>query len=443
MKEATSFLNNLLKNGDTIVLGLSGGPDSMCLFHVLISLKDKYNLKIICAHVNHNVRPESEREAIFVEDICLKNKVAYEYFKIDSYENNKFSEQEARKKRYNFFYSLMDKYKANYLMTAHHGDDLVETIMMRIVRGSTIKGYLGIPFVTKGTNYCLVRPLLFYSKQDIINYLDSNNIEYVIDKSNENELWTRNRFRKQMLPFLKKEDKNVHLRFLEYSKELEMANDYINRVVDNKFNNIVNNNSIDINILKNEDEYIQKRIVERLIETLQKDNIININKEQFNNIINLINNKKNVSINLSDDFIARRSYDKLFIEVKKDIVNYRFIFNEELTILNKYIFKLLDNSKEKSNYVIRLDSSEIKLPLIIRPKEDGDKIKVKNLSGSKKVKDIFIDNKMDIKKRNEYPIVLDSSGTVIWIPGIKKSIFDKEINEKYDIIIKYVEENHE
>lgn len=438
MKEAITFLNKTLEKNDILVLGVSGGPDSMCLLHLLITLRDKYNLKLICAHVNHKLRKESDEEKIFVENYCKENKVIFEYIEL-TYED-KFTESIARNKRYKFFADIVEKYNAKYLCTAHHGDDEIETIMMRIVRGSNIKGYAGIPKISDNGKYKILRPLLYLDKNTIYNYLKENNIEYVIDKSNESEKYTRNRYRKQMLPFLKKEDNNVHLKFLKFSEVLEKNNNYIKRVLDKKIKEIVNDNVIDINKLLKEDEYILEKIIEYVIEILQKDYIFNIDDEQFNNIKKLIKSNKNKEIDLKDGFIARVSYGKLYIEKKIVKSNYSYILDKDLVINNKYKFSFIDNSKEKSNNIIRLDSKEIELPLIVRNKMNGDKIKVKNLNGTKKVKDIFIDNKIDNKIRSEYPIICDSKNDIIWIPGIKKSIFDKEINEKCDIIIKYVEE---
>ena len=225
MKEAEIFLNNLLNKNDTIVLGVSGGPDSMCLLSMLLKYKDKYNLKIICAHVNHKVRKESEEEKVFVENYALINNIIFEYTELE-YEDG-FSEDIARKKRYKFFDELVSKYNAKYLMTAHHGDDEIETIMMRIVRGSNLKGYAGIPKISNNGKYKIVRPLLYMSKDEIIKYLDDNSIKYVVDKSNDSEKYTRNRYRKHMLPFLKSEDKDVHLKFLKYSEALKKNNNYI------------------------------------------------------------------------------------------------------------------------------------------------------------------------------------------------------------------------
>ena len=214
MKDTFNFLKELLDKESSIVIACSGGPDSMCLLHVINSLKENLNLTIICAHVNHGLRIESENEAKFVKDYCDKNNIIFEYMKIEKYKNNKFSEEEGRQKRYLFFESVIDKYKASYLMTAHHGDDLIETILMRIVRGSNLKGYAGINRISKNDKYSILRPLLNLNKEDILKYLKKNDIKYVIDNSNDDEKYSRNRYRKRVLPFLKHEDKNIHLKFI-------------------------------------------------------------------------------------------------------------------------------------------------------------------------------------------------------------------------------------
>lgn len=443
MKETCEFLNGLLKDNDKIVLGISGGPDSMCLLHVLNSLKEKYNLNLICAHVNHGLRKESEEEKEFVKKYCEDKNIIFEYMKIENYKKNKFSEQEGREKRYLFFEELINKYNANYLMTAHHGDDLIETVLMRLVRGSNLKGYEGISLISKNDKYKIVRPLLNLNKEEILDYLKKEKIPYVIDKSNECEKYTRNRFRKQVLPFLKKEDKNVHLKFLKYSKELNRYNNYVNNIIEEKIDKIYKNKKIIINEILKEDEFLQEKIIEYIIQDIQKTEIFNINDKAFKNIMELLKKDQNSQINLCDNFIARRSYNYLYIEKNKIAEEYNYILDNVVIINNKYKIEKKDLCNEKDNSVIRINSEEIELPLYVRNKKDGDKIKIKNLKGTKKLKDIFIDCKMDLKKRVEYPIVVDRKDTIIWIPGIKKSIFDKEINEKYDIILKYTEENDE
>ena len=134
------LLNRLnIKYGDAVVVGVSGGPDSMALLHLLIRLKKALDLQIICAHVNHNTGRKGQfEEQKFVEDYCKKNSVIFETMTIEKYGDDNFH-NEARTIRYSFFNSLIKKYNAKYLFTAHHADDLMETILMRIVRGSTLK----------------------------------------------------------------------------------------------------------------------------------------------------------------------------------------------------------------------------------------------------------------------------------------------------------------
>ena len=207
MKKVIDYLVNTvkLKDNDTIVLGNSGGPDSMYLFNVLLELRKKYKLKIVCAHVNHNVRRESDDEQVFLMNYCKDHDVVFEAMKIEKYGDDNFHNQ-ARTIRYNFFEDMVKKYDANYLMTAHHGDDLIETILMRIVRGSTLKGYSGFEKIIDNGTYKTVRPLVFLTKDYIQKYDDEHNIPYVIDHSNFKGKYTRNRYRMNVLPFLKEED---------------------------------------------------------------------------------------------------------------------------------------------------------------------------------------------------------------------------------------------
>ena len=440
MKEVQDYLNNLLNNNDTIVIATSGGPDSMCLLHILLSMQKKKNLKLICVHINHNTRYENKEEAKMVKKYCDDNNITFVYDEIKDYKNNKFTESEGREKRYKILDNIVKKHHAQYLMTAHHGNDLEETILMRIVRGSNLKGYLGIPKISHNQDYDIVRPLLYVNKKEILEYINKYNIPYVLDKSNEDNIHTRNRYRKHVLPFLEKEEKLVHQKFLKYSEELESYHNYVNREIKKIIDNIYKDNKINIKNLLKEDEFLQRKIIEYVIEDIQRKEIFNINDKEFNSILELLKSDKNKQINLADNFIARRSYNYLIIEKNNDVDNYKYIFNKEINILDKYIIKEVKSSKDTSNYTTRINSKEVKLPLIVRNILPGDKMQIKNLKGSKKIKDIFIDIKLDKVKRKSYPIVTDSENNVIWLPGIKKSIFDKEISEKYDIILKYMEE---
>ena len=440
MKETLEFLEKKvgIKNNDIIVLGNSGGPDSMFLLNALLTLRDKYNLKIVCAHVNHNVRIESESEQLFLMNYCKEHNVLFESMKIEEYGDDNFHNQ-ARNIRYNFFEDLVKKYDANYLMTAHHGDDLMETILMRIVRGSTLKGYSGFDKIVDNGSYKVVRPLIFLTKDYIKEYDDNNNIPYVIDKSNFKDKYTRNRYRLKILPFLKEEDKNVHEKFLKFSETLEEYDRFINNEIKKSIDNVYKNNIIDINKYLKLDKLIQRKVIEYILEDIYKEDLMIINNKHVDLIMDLIYSKKaNSKVCLPHNIEVNKNYDKVsFSKEIKEVIDY----NIELTTLNKlpnnHIIRIVDEEESNNNYVCRIDLDDVKLPLYIRTRKLGDKMNLKKIDGSKKIKDIFIDCKIPKDERDTWPIVVDSLDKIIWIPGVKKSKYSKLKSEKYDIIIKY------
>jgi len=438
MKEALEYLNKLLKKDDTVVVCLSGGPDSMCLLALLIKLRETKKINIIAAHVNHNVRRASAKEKEFVEKYCQKNKVVFEYLKIEKYNDDNFH-NEARIIRYNYFAKVVKKYQAKYLMTAHHADDLIETILMRIVRGSTLNGYAGFKKEVKRNGYTIIRPLINNTKEEILSYNKQNKISFVIDSSNKKGKYTRNRYRQKILPFLKTEDKNVHEKFLKFSNTIDKYNSYIEKEVSQKLTKIYKNNILNIIEFKKQDKLIKVKIKVYILETIYNDDLFLINDTHTNEIMDLINSKKSsLKINLPNNLLVRKSYDKIYFEnLNKPTKDYQFVLKSKINLPNKKTLEIIKTSDDTTNYVTRLHSKELKLPLIVRSRRAGDKMIVKNMLNSKKLKEIFIDNKIDLEERKVWPVVTDSNNVIVWLPGIKKSQFDKSKKEKYDIIIKY------
>jgi tRNA(Ile)-lysidine synthase len=190
-----------LKIGDTVVVGVSGGPDSMALLHILKEVKKETDIYIVCAHVNHNVRKESEEEKTFLEKYCDNNQIYFESMKIEEYGDDNFH-NEARSKRYAYFTKIVKKFGARYLFTAHHADDLIETILMRISRGSSLKGYGGFLKRIDMGAYEIIRPFITITKDEILEYNRENKVKYVEDASNKKDKYTRNRYRNMYYLFL-------------------------------------------------------------------------------------------------------------------------------------------------------------------------------------------------------------------------------------------------
>ena len=414
----------------------------MALLHYLIN---NYKDKIIVAHINHNVRKQSNTEELFLSNYCKDNNITFECMKITEYKENNF-ENEARKKRYKFYKEILTKYNSAYLFLAHHADDLMETIIMKIIRGSNINGYAGIKKISYQDNYYIVRPFLDYTKQDILEYIKKYNITYYDDYTNNDITYTRNRIRHNIIPLLKKEDINIHKKFIKYSNTLNEYNNYINYEVDNIIKDIYINNTLYLDKFNNLHPFIKKNILYHILNNIynNKDNIVK--DIHIKNILNLINNSRpNITINMPNNIYVTKEYNILIFSNKYNIENYNIKFDKKASI-NNFIIEQIEDTQLNGNDICRLNSNEISLPLYIRNKKDGDYIELLGLNKKKKIKEIFIECKIPIRKRNNYPVLVDSKNNILWLPNLKKSKFNKKINEKYDIILKYItnkEENNE
>ena len=414
----------------------------MALLHYLIN---NYKDKIIVAHINHNVRKQSNTEELFLSNYCKDNNITFECMKITEYKENNF-ENEARKKRYKFYKEILTKYNSSYLFLAHHADDLMETIIMKIIRGSNINGYAGIKKISYQDNYYIVRPFLDYTKQDILEYIKKYNITYYDDYTNNDITYTRNRIRHNIIPLLKKEDINIHKKFIKYSNTLNEYNDYINYEIDNIIKDIYINNTLYLDKFNIMHPFIKKNILYHILNNIynNKENIVK--DIHIKNILNLINNPKpNITINMPNNIYVTKEYNILIFSNKYNIENYNIKFDKKASI-NNFIIEQIEDTSLNGNDICRLNSNEISLPLYIRNKKDGDYIELLGLNKKKKIKEIFIECKIPIRKRNNYPVLIDSKNNILWLPNLKKSKFNKKINEKYDIILKYItnkEENNE
>ena len=424
--------------GDCIVVGCSTGPDSMALVDMLLKIRKQYDLSLVIAHVNHNVRKESFEEESFLQKYCLENNLFFETMLIEKYGDDNFH-NEARTIRYQFFESVVRKYSANYLFTAHHGDDLMETILMRIVRGSNLSGYGGFKEVVELDGYKIVRPLLRYTKQELEEYDQQNHVTYFVDSSNQKDIYTRNRYRKYILPFFKEENPLVHLKFLKYSESLNEAAKYIEKQRKSAIKRVMSDQKIQISAFLEEDDYLQKEILYSLLEEYYQDDLILVGDAHIHLLLELIHSSKaNAFVNLPNEVIAVKEYHQFFLKKEIQMISsYEIEFDEYVTLPNGHIIKKVLEEKTNGNDVCRLNSSDITLPLTVRTRRVGDKIKIKGLNGSKKIKDVFINSKIPTKQRESWPIVVDARGEVVWIPGVKKSKFDKKKTDRYDIILKY------
>lgn len=250
----------LIEKGNTIVIGVSGGPDSMALLNILISLKEskKLDYTIVVAHINHGLRKEAEDETKYVENFCKKNNIKC-YIKIKNVEElarrQKIGTEEAgRKLRYSFFEEVANLVNACKIVTAHNANDNAETVLMNIIRGTGTFGLKGIE-IKRDNRY--IRPLLETTREEIEQYCKEKKLEPKIDKTNKENIYTRNKIRNKLIPYLEK----------EFNPNIVIS---LNRLS---------------NLAKEENEYLEKKIKEIYAEIVLKEYIGNSKLEEKDTII--------------------------------------------------------------------------------------------------------------------------------------------------------------
>ena len=435
MKEEKKFLQSYISKDDICVLALSGGPDSMCLLSLLLEL----GISVVCVHINHHTRVSCERDYAFVRDYLQKRGIPLEYFAIDRYESGKFTEQEARDFRYERFREVVLKYRAKCLLTAHHGDDLTETILMRILRGSTLEGYAGIQRKSLWNDIVVLRPLLTVRKKDIYAYLDEHHVPYVEDESNLDDSFLRNRLRHTILPFFGQENPNYHRKMLQFSEVLLGSNSLIKEEVKRLRASIEQDQKINVLAFKQLSLEMKRAYAESYLSDVYQEDIKVISKQHVRLFIEMIENaRSSCMLDFPKQFSFVKQNGWCFLQKKQKFEPYCIKVSKSTILPNGDRLEQMDSYGEKSNYYIHLRTSDVCFPLYLTTRKAGMKMEVKNLHGSKKVNDILIDEHIPQFKKDAIPILIDSNGKVLWILGLKKSKYDLEKDESYDIIYKYI-----
>lgn len=441
---------NMIQTGDFIVIGLSGGADSVSLFHFLCSLKSEYNLNLIAVHIHHGIRgKEADDDAGFVNSLCSKYNVPCEIYKIDLHkeaQSLKMTEEEAgRFKRYQIFNKVLKKYKAVKIAVAHNMNDQAETVIMRIFRGTGLKGLTGIPPIRDN----IIRPLIECSRDDIEEYCTFYNLEYKKDYTNDMAIYTRNKIRLQLIPYIEQNfNKSIIKTLSNMSLILKEDDNYIENEANKYYNCCIisqNQNSLKLDIAKlNQYQLvIQKRILRLSIYNLIYD-LHDIESIHMESILKLINGETGKKINITNNLVAEKQYKILHI-YKNTIIkcdNYCYTLNLDETYINELNIKIKLKIESNNNlykipkglYTKVFDYDKIVGRLKVRNRIPGDKIYLKGI-GTKKLKDFFIDIKLPKDKRDIIPLIVDDNN-IIWVVGYRtNSFYNIDSNTKRAIFI--------
>ena len=425
---------NLIENNDIIVVGFSGGPDSVFLVEMLKKLKNFINFNIYLVHINHLLRGEdADSDENFSFEYAKKNNLEIFIKRIPvkeiAKEVGKTFEEVGREERYKFFSEIYEKVGANKIATAHNKDDQIETFLFRLIRGTSLQGLEGI----KIKNNNIIRPISEIYKKDILEYLNKNEIQYRIDKTNFENEFTRNSIRLDLIPFI---EKRYNIKFKDKIFSL------IEEIKENNQNNSLNltdytdsKNRIILEKIKFLSNFDKKKLFSLF---LNKKNI-EVNRNKIDEINSLIKSNGTKKIDLDKSYRVVKDYAHLYIEDKKEIS----IFNNtkiQLKIPSEQIFdnfkisvnivKNLDIPRKKNQYLLDALYNDI---IEVRYRKDGDRIFLDE-NHSKKVKEVFIEQKIPKDMRDRLPIFLYNN-KIFWIYNVKKAYIPK-INKNENKLIK-------
>lgn len=429
--------NKMLEENDKVIVAVSGGPDSMCLLHILNTYKDKLKISIAVAHVNHCIRgEEADKDEYFVEKFCERLNIEFYSIKIDvnklSLEKNISSEMAGRTARYEFFENIKNKIGANKIALAHNANDQAETILMRIMRGTGIDGIIGIKPVR---DKVYIRPLINVNREKIEAYCKEHDLNARIDKTNLQSIYARNKVRLELIPYIKENfNKDIVATLNRLSDTVRMDSEYLDNISKKKYKLYCEKNGEKVIIKRDmfsENNALVTRVIRMAIENLT-GSTYNIEKKHILDIIDIEKHKTGVSISLPNHINVYNNYGDINIyrnkeEKSKDTSEYFLHIGEKNAIEGKsfcirltVMDKKADINLGRDKFIKYFDYDKISSKIILRYRREGDRFTSIGMSGEKKLKDIFIDMKVDKTKRDYIPLICFNK-EISWIVGYKIS----------------------
>ena len=450
---------NMINPTDKIVVGLSGGADSVCLITALCEYQKRFYGgvgNLFAVHVHHMIRgSEADEDEQFAAELCKKLGVSYISFKKDikqyAKEQNMSLEEAGRTFRYECFENVCREKKCNKIAVAHNKNDLAETVLFNVIRGSGLKGMSGI-LPVRGK---IIRPLLDTKRNEIEAILAELHQDYRTDSTNSSLDYDRNKIRHVILPCLEEINSEAVSHICQTAKEAENSYRYIHEEALAGYEGICEDDAgekqvtLDINTIFKLNPVLQEHMVHEAIGDVagaKKD----ISRKNVMSVTNLIYQDTGKTVDLPYGIRARRSYDKLIISNKHyENKEYNMIVEGEgeypIPDRGKLRIKFIKNSDNlvisKNMYTKMADYGKITDTLCVRTPQEGDYITIDSKGNTKKLSRVFIDNKIDREDRKTWPVVA-SGNHVIWVVGLRYSeAFKIEGDTDKIICMEYIRED--
>jgi tRNA(Ile)-lysidine synthase len=469
IKKVFKFIedNKMFDCGEGVILGVSGGADSICMLHILMQLQEKLGIDLYVVHVHHGIRgDEADKDAEFVQNICNRWRVpcTVEHINVPkmAFDNNLSEEEAGRIARYEIFNNLLKKYNASKIAVAHNLNDNSETILFNMFRGSGIKGMSGI--AAKRDN--VVRPVLCCTRTEIEQYLNENNLNFCTDSTNSHTDYSRNKLRLEVIPYIKTNiNERAEYNIINASESIREAYEYIRNQAEGVYNEVIKNNVL-INLASELPPVVLKEIIRMWIFNnvgLLKD----VTGTHIQMVVDLLNNQVSKKIMLPYNMVIEKIYDGVIIKDRQEKIydniiedvdilktmesdNGTKIHSKEDSVTERVLIEQgkiipderfsIDFEPEDFNlsdiedlmYTKWLDYDKIN-ELILRTRRPGDYIVVDEKGSRKKLKDYFINEKIPREERDKILLLADGSH-IIWIVGYRISQFYKVIKDTKKVI---------
>lgn len=432
---------NLIKKGEALLLGISGGPDSLTMLDLFNRIKDDYKLKLVVFHLNHMFREEAASEARFVEEVALRSnlKVIIKKYDVPAFikKEGVSPEEGARIIRFRLIKEILKELNITKVALGHNKDDLVETIFLHMFRGSGLNGLTGIEPISVVKDMHIIHPILNIYRDDIEKYCQYRNLNPRRDPSNKETFYTRNKIRNDLIPYLENEiNPNIKDVMVQMAGIIREEDRYLDQIAEKKLKDLIVNKESDQlivsqNELKRIEKVIRRRVIRKLFSLLTKEN-----KDLYYNHYKII-----------DDFILEGKTGKMLdlpggLKVKNTYGQTVFLRGDFELIIKDYYFTLKvpgeivvnDEYKLEADYlpasynwrinvsnpmICYCDADRVETPLVVRNRRPGDKFYPLGMKGQKKLKDFFIDEKIKRAKRDKIPLVVDHSGRIVWVGGMR------------------------
>lgn len=449
--------NKMFNKGDRVIVAVSGGPDSICLLHILYVLKKRLGITLYAAHVNHCLRgEEGDEDESYVRKFCERLSIEFKSLKVDvnfiAKEKKISCESAGREVRYNFFGELKEELKAQKIAIAHNANDQAETVLMRIMRGAGLQGLTGISPVRDNI---FVRPLIRTARDEIEKYCDNNNLQPRIDRTNLETIYSRNKIRLELIPYIENNfNRDIITALNRLSDIIKIDNDYLNYISRERFKKYCEIKIQKVIIFKEaflEDKAVLVRMIRMSLEAVE-GNLKDIEKIHVSSIIDVQKCSTGKEIMLPHNLVALNDYGNVVVKKRmkesmescevqyelqigfNDIIDIKSKIHISLTELKEYKYH------KKGKFVQYFDYDKIKGSITLRNRRKGDKFIPLGMIGSKKLKSLFIDLKISKDKRDKIPLICFGNN-IAWIVGYRISeLFKVDKNTENILAIRFESE---